>query len=361
MLSNNDDEEAFEQPVNRLCWNCGAACECWPLRTKDEMIAEHADNPVTRSEFALVRAGVKVAKDVLQKQKEKSSSTKMILTRVIRRFAFVSTDTFAWYFKTTLENFVQKAASALSISTIFTPDAERTTGIMMQMAALPPDLPHDIVELESNAGRVYEKTLEDVDTCFRPKQAQERHDHVSKEFVKSRVGPLKPGARQKAPTYAEMAKMLKVVSATRDAEAAASAAVHSSAGSRVNIVSSTKFQDDGDDMCAATPSAGQGAKPGAKAKVAPTGTRRARLPSGSPPAPRRGSVGPAPRTPAFAPGTPSRLASPGTPAFSAAPGTPGSFMLSMDGRLDNTVDDSYVHDLYAVIAGENKGRELKRV
>ena len=110
----------IEQPVGQFCWTAqGPAC--------------------CRKQFDLVQQGVEAAAAALRVERERSLLVRGVSTRVIRRFAFVATDPFATWFKTSIESLIQRAGNQMSLSTLLTPDNVQTPGLLMRLSSAIPD------------------------------------------------------------------------------------------------------------------------------------------------------------------------------------------------------------------------------
>lgn len=103
MLADHTQEAWFEiiehiiegklvrRAVRLLCWPCGNACDCWPLKSRDEVAAWLRDpkNVEGRHEFKSVRAGVRHAGRKLCYFDGTVQRERHYINRVIMRAAFV--------------------------------------------------------------------------------------------------------------------------------------------------------------------------------------------------------------------------------------------------------------------------------
>ena len=327
------DGTCVDLPLGEYCWPCAVSLECWPLVDKEasaEKYKKEGEHAFCE-QVQLIREGVVAAKAQIEMEKVTALKNTEVSCRMIRRYKFVFSNTFAKYFGLPLDLVSDMAVTMLTV------DYDYAEGVLIR-GSLPDDLEYDEVEVSSGTSRIRQEELAGPGTVFRKGQAGERFQRAANAHVQGRPLGMKSSSRR--PMTFEQIKVKVMEEDKRRQELEAEmVAQHSVAGAQSEHVSGSRLDDEDEMTAAAQHGRKTAAAPRAKGRVASRGPAMSKAPGT--PAPRaKASPGtPAPRS-ARAPGTPAprwaalRVASvpvlgaaatPGllaAPAAAAAPSTP---------------------------------------
>ena len=239
------DGSCVDVPLGDYCWACAVSLECWPLDNKEASLEKYKAQELFRQTVQNIREGVVAAKQQIMLEKVSTFKNTEVSCRMIRRYNFVYSTTFAKYFGVPLDLVSDMAVTMLTV------DYDYADGMLIR-GALPADLEHDEVEITTGSSRIRQEELIGPSTAFRPGQAGERFQRSANAHIQGRPAGTKPNSRR--PMTFEQIKVKVVEEDKRrqelEAEMAASNTVR---GAQSEHVSGSRMAlDDQEEMMAAT-------------------------------------------------------------------------------------------------------------
>ena len=89
------DGSCVDVPLGDYCWACAVSLECWPLDNKEASLEKYKAQELFRQTVQNIREGVVAAKQQIMLEKVSTFKNTEVSCRMIRRYHFVYSTTFA--------------------------------------------------------------------------------------------------------------------------------------------------------------------------------------------------------------------------------------------------------------------------
>ena len=176
-----------EQPCGPWCWDCGTACEVFPLKSKEEIAKLVETRADWRNEFRAVRAGVEKAFAQLQ-PRESVFRDRQVGCRVLCKLAFVVLDILAAAYSQTVGTL-----SGVKTTELTGPENTPLQGVLFTIDAafLAKGLPHFIVEMWSDEILTFQRSHLHETEILRPQHASDLYEFHAAKTIRKRDPCLK--------------------------------------------------------------------------------------------------------------------------------------------------------------------------